>query len=82
MTSTRILDENTKVGTPKSYWDAPHSDQIEGFTTDISYDIGQTVQFKINVNGNAVDTLPYRLEIFRLGYYGGMPVPLDQATIT
>ena len=46
-----IVVENTKPGTPKDYWDASQSDQIEGFAADISYDIGQTVEFKINVNG-------------------------------
>ncbi len=58
-------------GSPEDVWNAAASNQIEGFAADISYDIGQTVQFKINVNGTAAQTLPYRIEIFRLGYYGG-----------
>lgn len=56
---------------PRDVWDAAASNQIEGFTADISYDIGQDVQFKINVNAQAADTTPYRIEIYRLGYYGG-----------
>ncbi len=61
----------TAGGDPRDVWDANFSKQIEGFSADISYDIGQTVQFKINVNGTAAQTLPYRVEIYRLGYYGG-----------
>lgn len=53
----------------QSYWDVPHSKQIEGFATQISVNVGDTVDFKINVNGNAGSD--YNVEIFRLGYYGG-----------
>ena len=66
-----IVIENAKAGTPISYVDAYGSDQIEGFTTDFSVNAGQGVDFKINVNGTAAQTLPYKIEIFRLGYYGG-----------
>ena len=47
----------------------PHSNQIEGFATDISVNVGSRVDFKINVNGGAGSD--YKVEIFRLGYYGG-----------
>ncbi|HET8546235.1 MAG TPA: N,N-dimethylformamidase beta subunit family domain-containing protein, partial [Pseudolabrys sp.] len=70
-TSNPIVAENALPGTPSSYWDVPHSNQIEGFTTDFSVNAGQRVDFKINVNGTAAQTLPYKIEIFRLGYYGG-----------
>ncbi len=40
---------------------------IEGFATDISVNHGTTVSFKINTNSNN-----YRIDIYRLGYYGGM----------
>ena len=71
--SNRITIENsiTTGVTDKSYWDASSSDQIEGFTTDISVNAGSTIDFKINVNGNDAQLLPYKIEIFRLGYYGG-----------
>ncbi|GGJ20028.1 DUF4082 domain-containing protein [Neoroseomonas lacus] len=68
VTPNAIVLENMKQGTPQSVWDllsGPSSD-IEGFTTDISYDLGQTVSFKINT-----DSSNYRVEIYRLGYYGG-----------
>jgi hypothetical protein len=56
---------------PKSYWDAAQSKEIEGFATDISVNAGGKVDFKINVNGTQEDNLAYKVEIFRLGYYGG-----------
>ena len=64
-----IVLENEKPGVLQSIWDADSSNQIEGFTTDISYDTGDLVSFKINVN--ATGTVPYRIEVYRLGYYGG-----------
>ncbi|WP_201295937.1 DUF4082 domain-containing protein, partial [Cyanobium sp. Copco_Reservoir_LC18] len=66
-----IVQENLKTGTPKAIWDAPTSNQIEGFATDFSVDNGSTVNFKINVNAAPGVTVPYRIEIYRLGYYGG-----------
>jgi hypothetical protein len=67
-TPNAIVLENMKQGTPQSVWDlvSGPSASIEGFTTDISYDLGQTVSFKINTDSN-----DYRVEIYRLGYYGG-----------
>jgi len=64
-----IVLENQKPGNPQSEWDlsGPGSSSIEGFTTDISSNEGQTVSFKINTVSNN-----YRVDIYRLGYYGGM----------
>ena len=39
---------------------------IEGFATDISVNQGTTVSFKIDTNSTN-----YRIDIYRLGYYGG-----------
>ena len=39
---------------------------IQGFAADISIQAGQTVDFKINTGASS-----YRLDIYRLGYYGG-----------
>jgi Ca2+-binding RTX toxin-like protein len=71
--SNLIVAENARTDgvTDKSYWDVPHTSQIEGFTTQFSVNAGSRIDFKINVNGAAADTLPYKVEIFRLGYYGG-----------
>ncbi|NLS04837.1 DUF4082 domain-containing protein [Rhizobium sp. P32RR-XVIII] len=64
-----IVLENQKQGNPESEWgiDGAGSSNIEGFATDISVDNGQTVSFKINTNSTN-----YRIDIYRLGYYGGM----------
>ena len=64
-----IACENTLPGNPASEWDISGAGDasIQGFATDISVDQGQTVRFKINSTASA-----YRLDIYRLGYYGGM----------
>ncbi len=64
-----IVLENQKTGNPESEWgiDGAGSSNIEGFATDISINRGQTVSFKINTNSSN-----YRIDIYRLGYYGGM----------
>ena len=66
--SNEIALENEKQGNPESEWGLPNgaSSSIEGFTTDISTNVGGTVDFKINT-----DSDNYRLDIYRLGYYDG-----------
>ncbi|SDY36924.1 Cadherin domain-containing protein [Jannaschia faecimaris] len=66
-----IIAENLKPGTAREIWDAPASNQIEGFATDFSVDQGEGVTFKINVNAAEGVEVPYTIEIYRLGYYGG-----------
>ncbi|MCP6759285.1 MAG: DUF4082 domain-containing protein [Fischerella sp. CENA71] len=65
-----ITIENSLPGNPKSEWDisGAGSSNIQGFTTDISYNRGETVNFKIKTSSNATN---YRLDIYRMGYYGG-----------
>ncbi|RUM23321.1 DUF4082 domain-containing protein [Rhizobium vallis] len=67
--SNAIVLENQKQGNPESEWGLSNggSTNIEGFATDISVDNGNTVSFKINTNSTN-----YRIDIYRLGYYGGM----------
>ncbi|MDR9804165.1 DUF4082 domain-containing protein [Rhizobium hidalgonense] len=67
--SNAIVLENQKQGNPESEWglSGSGSTNIEGFATDISVDNGKTVSFKINTNSTN-----YRIDIYRLGYYGGM----------
>jgi len=66
-----IIQENAIVQgrADSSYWDVAHSTEIEGFATDMSVNAGSRVDFKININGGAGSD--YKVEIFRLGYYGG-----------
>ena len=63
-----IVQENQLTGNPDTEWDlaGAGSTNIEGFATDISFNRGQTVSFKINTN-----SANYRIDIYRLGYYGG-----------
>jgi hypothetical protein len=61
--------ENAKPGNPESEWGINGSgdSSIEGFATDMSVNVGGTVNFKIDTDASA-----YRLDIYRFGYYGGM----------
>jgi hypothetical protein len=62
-----IPAENAKPGTPASIWNisGPGDLNMQGFTTNISYDQGETAQFKVKSN------VGYRMDIYRLGWYGG-----------
>ena len=64
-----IVCENSKPGNPASQWDVSGSGDpsIQGFSTDISVNKGGTVTFKVNTDASA-----YVLNIYRIGYYGGM----------
>jgi hypothetical protein len=64
-----VACENTKPGNPASEWDVSGSgsSSIQGFATDISVDQGQLIQFKVDT-----PSTNYRLDIYRMGYYGGM----------
>src|SRR5712664_1979459 len=63
-----IEAENCLPGTPASQWyvDGSGSPNIQGFTTDISVNAGQTIFFKISTPATS-----YRIEIYRIGYYQG-----------
>ena len=64
-----IEAENCQVGNPSSEWDVSGAgdSSIQGYATQISIDRGQTVFFKVKTNATN-----YQLDIYRLGYYGGM----------
>ncbi|WP_343712238.1 DUF4082 domain-containing protein [Inquilinus sp.] len=64
-----IVLENLKQGNPESEWgvEGGGSANIQGFATNISVNHGSTIDFKI-----ATDSTHYRIDIYRLGYYGGM----------
>jgi hypothetical protein len=68
-TSNPVACENLLPGSPPSEWDLPDREgdrTIEGFTTDISANIGGTVEFKVDTSASS-----YRVDIYRLGWYGG-----------
>jgi hypothetical protein len=64
-----IACENSLPGNPSSEWDinGAGDTSIQGFATSISVNVGQTVFFKVKTAVSA-----YRLDIYRMGYYGGM----------
>jgi methionine-rich copper-binding protein CopC len=64
-----VACENSKPGDSPLDWDIASGGDpsIEGFTTDISVNLGDTVHFKINT-----DAADYTIDIFRMGYYGGL----------
>ncbi len=63
-----IVCENALAGDPATEWDVSGAGDlsIQGYVADISVNRGQTVQFKIDTDATA-----YRLDIYRMGYYGG-----------
>lgn len=67
-TLNKIALENMKQGNPISEWgiEGDGNGTIQGFATEISTNIGGTVDFKI-----ATDSTHYRIDIYRMGYYGG-----------
>src|SRR3954466_5813562 len=70
MATNPIVAENLLPGNPASDWDISGAGDstLQGFSTDISVDQGQTVSFKINYTSNA----SYHIDVYRLGYYGGL----------
>ena len=65
---SRIAFENERPGTPRSVWgvDDDGDDNIQGFATETSINVGETIDFKINT-----DSTNYRVDIYRIGYYDG-----------
>src|SRR5262249_10722459 len=64
-----IVCENALVGNPASEWDVVGAgdSSIQGFATDISAALGDTVHFKISTTAAT-----FTIDIYRLGYYGGL----------
>ena len=66
--ANKVVAENCKRGNPSAEWDVNGSGdpRIQGFATDISVNLGETIAFKIGS-----DSPKYRIDIYRLGYYAG-----------
>ncbi len=64
-----VTCENSKAGNPSSEWDiaGDGDDSIQGFSTEVSVNQGETARFKVSTASSK-----YRLDIYRMGYYGGM----------
>lgn len=67
--SNKIVQENQLPGAPSTEWDINGwgDPSIQGFGHDISINAGETIYFKIKT-----DSTDYRLDIYRMGYYGGL----------
>jgi hypothetical protein len=67
-TLNAVACENQNTGDDPGTWqvDGSGSDNIRGYATTQSVNVGSTINFKIKSN-----TTNYRVDILRLGYYGG-----------
>jgi hypothetical protein len=66
--SNAVACENQNTGDDPSTWEVNGSgaDAIRGYSTTQSVNVGSTINFKVKSN-----TTNYRVDILRLGYYGG-----------
>ncbi|MSO56132.1 MAG: hypothetical protein EXQ55_04320 [Acidobacteria bacterium] len=64
----KIIAENCKPGNPEPEWDVNGAGDasIQGFSTEVSVNHGEAMAFKIKT-----ESPKYRIDIYRLGYYGG-----------
>src|SRR5262249_11947356 len=64
-----IVCENQQGGTAASVWDISGAGDgtLQGFATAASVNKGETVHFKVDTTAAS-----YRVDLYRLGYYGGM----------
>jgi hypothetical protein len=72
LAQNKIVTENALPGSPDSEWDIPTGDEGDetmlGYATDISVNVGGTINFKVDVT-SALKT--FTISIYRIGYYGG-----------
>jgi hypothetical protein len=71
-----IVTENLNAGVPASQWDIPLNSNgtfgdktIQGFGTDISVNVGGTINFKITITSGTNKS--FGIKIYRIGYYQG-----------
>ena len=64
-----IVCENALPGAPSSQWNVngAGASSLQGFTTDISVNAGETVHFKVDTTA-----ITFNMDIYRMGYYGGL----------
>lgn len=68
-TVNAIVCENQKPGTDPKVWDIDGAGDpsIQGFATDISVNVGQRIDFKVDTDASA-----YKIDIYRTGWYQGL----------
>lgn len=66
--ANKIVAENCKPGSPRTEWDINSSGDstIQGFATEMSVNLGETVSFKVETVSPR-----YRIDVYRMGWYGG-----------
>lgn len=66
---SKIVCENSKPGTDPAIWDiyGAGDASIQGFATDISVNVGQRIDFKIDTDASS-----YTIDIYRTGWYQGL----------
>lgn len=64
----KVVAENCQGGSPSTEWDVNGAGDpaIQGFATQMSVNVGETVAYKIKTHSPA-----YRIDVYRMGYYGG-----------
>src|SRR5688572_18817645 len=74
--SNPISLENARLDgvTDKSVWDVDGvgNPELQGFATDISVNVGGLVEFKVDAQFAGQDEVAHTIDIYRLGYYGGL----------
>ncbi len=68
-TGNKVACENSKPGTGPEVWEISGAGdpEIQGFATDISVNVGQRIDFKIDTAASS-----YTIDIYRMGYYQGL----------
>ncbi|MDR7252406.1 hypothetical protein J2X46_001382 [Nocardioides sp. BE266] len=68
-TGNKIACENSKPGTDPDIWDiwGAGDASIQGFATEISVNVGERIDFKIDTNASS-----YTIDIYRTGWYQGL----------
>ena len=66
--ANEIVAENCNAGAASGDWEisGAGNQDMQGFAADISVNQGETARFKVDAGAT-----PYRIDIYRLGWYGG-----------
>src|SRR5262245_9944724 len=67
MSVNEIVAENSLPGTPGWELTSKPSASIQGYAAQFSVNHGETIDFKV-----ATDASDYRIDIYRMGWYGGV----------
>lgn len=66
--SNRIVEENARPGTDRwMLYSTSHEREIEGYASATSVNVGETIRFYVHTPEPS-----FQLQIFRLGWYGGL----------